>query len=148
MSNGPHRHLWRIVFQNFINSLKPRPIRGNNMGKDFSGNIYYEIPADPSRGKRKPSRWYDPPKGNDFEDPIPAEWESWLRMRREDPPTEEEIEHNLAIAKLKQENAAKIEAKRLLDGGSLPTTPERGAQTFPTYTEYYGGDPENEHRKK
>lgn len=51
-------------------------------GKDYIGNTYYEIPANPREGKRKPSRWYDPPKGQDFQDPIPAEWESWLRMRR------------------------------------------------------------------
>lgn len=51
-------------------------------GKDYIGNTYFEIPANPSEGKRKPSRWYDPPKGQDFQNPIPAEWESWLRMRR------------------------------------------------------------------
>lgn len=51
-------------------------------GKDYIGNEYYEIPADPSVGKRKASRWYDPPKELDFQDPIPAEWEAWLRMRR------------------------------------------------------------------
>lgn len=51
-------------------------------GKDYIGNAYYEIPADPSIGKRKPVRWYDPPKGQDFQDPIPTEWEAWLRMRR------------------------------------------------------------------
>lgn len=52
------------------------------LGKDYIGNQYYEIPADPSVGKRKASRWYDPPKELDFEDQIPAEWEAWLRMRR------------------------------------------------------------------
>lgn len=51
-------------------------------GKDYIGNSYFEIPAEPSAGKRKPTRWYNPPKGQDFQDPIPAEWEAWLRMRR------------------------------------------------------------------
>ncbi|XP_059051204.1 NADH dehydrogenase [ubiquinone] 1 alpha subcomplex assembly factor 2 [Achroia grisella] len=148
MSSGEYRQLWKIVFRNFINSFKPRQITGNNMGKDYIGNIYYEIPADPSVGKRKPSRWYDPPKGQDFLDPIPAEWEAWLRMRRTDPPTQEEIANNLAIAKLKKENAAKIEAKRLAEGGSLPTTPIKGAESFPTYSEYHTGDPENHPRYK
>ncbi|KAJ0182344.1 hypothetical protein K1T71_001713 [Dendrolimus kikuchii] len=148
MSNGEYRHVWRIVFRNFINSFRPRQITGNNMGKDYIGNIYYEIPADPSLGKRKPTRWYDPPKGQDFQDPIPAEWEAWLRMRRMEPPTEEEIAKNVALAKLKKENAAKIEAQRLADGGSLPSRPERGAQSFPTYSEYTTGDPEDyPHRK-
>ncbi|KAL0850923.1 hypothetical protein ABMA28_006831 [Loxostege sticticalis] len=141
MSNGEYRHVWRIVVRNFINSFRPRQISGNNMGKDYLGNVYFEIPADPQRGKRKPTRWYDPPKGQDFQDPIPAEWESWLRQRRTEPPTEEEIAKNVAIADLKKINAAKIEEKRLTDGGSLPTPVERGAQSFPTYSEYHTGDP-------
>ncbi|XP_068626776.1 NADH dehydrogenase [ubiquinone] 1 alpha subcomplex assembly factor 2 isoform X2 [Battus philenor] len=147
MSNGEYRHVWRIVLQNFINSFRPRQIKGNHIGKDYIGNIYFEIPADPSRGKRRPSRWYDPPKGHDFENPIPPEWESWLRYRRQEPPTEEEIANNLAIAELKKENADGLEAKRLAEGGSLPTTPERGPQSFPKYPEYYGGDAMNTRRK-
>ncbi|XP_028159064.1 NADH dehydrogenase [ubiquinone] 1 alpha subcomplex assembly factor 2 [Ostrinia nubilalis] len=140
--SGESRHVWRIVFRNFINSLRPRQITGNSMGKDYLGNAYFEIPADPQRGKRKPTRWYDPPKGQDFQDPIPAEWESWLRYRRSEPPTEEEIAKNVAIAELKKINASKIEEKRLAEGGSLPTPVERGAQSFPTYPEYHTGHPE------
>ncbi|CAK1602316.1 unnamed protein product [Parnassius mnemosyne] len=147
MSNGEYRHVWRIVIRNLLNSLKPRQIQGNQMGRDYIGNIYYEIPADPSRGKRKPSRWYDPPKGLDFQDPLPAEWESWLRMRRKEPPTEEEIAKNLAIAQMKKENAAKIETQRLADGGSLPAPPKRGPQSFPTYPDFHGGDPTNQYKK-
>ena len=29
------------------------------MGQDPFGNTYYEIPAQPELGKRKPSRWYN-----------------------------------------------------------------------------------------
>ncbi|KAG6458152.1 NADH dehydrogenase [ubiquinone] 1 alpha subcomplex assembly factor 2 [Manduca sexta] len=148
MSNGEHRHLWRIVIRNFINSLRPRQIKGNNIGKDYIGNVYYEIPADPSLGKRKPTRWYDPPSGQDFKDPIPAEWESWLRMRRKEPPTEEEVAKNLAIAKLKKENAAKLEAKRLQEGGATPSIPEKGPQSFPVYDEFHTGDPEDHPNKQ
>ncbi|XP_046978276.1 NADH dehydrogenase [ubiquinone] 1 alpha subcomplex assembly factor 2 [Vanessa cardui] len=143
---GEHRHVWRIVLRNFINSLKPRQIQGKNIGKDYIGNVYYEIPADPSKGKRKPSRWYDPPKGLDFQDPLPAEWEAWLRMRRMEPPTEEEIAKNLAIAEMKKVNAAKIEKQRLLDGGSLPEPVEKGHESFPTYSEFTPGDPTNKYR--
>ncbi|XP_053621274.1 NADH dehydrogenase [ubiquinone] 1 alpha subcomplex assembly factor 2 [Plodia interpunctella] len=148
MANGPTRGVFRIVLQNFINSLKPRQIRGNHIGKDYIGNVYFEIPADPNRGKRKPSRWYDPPKGLDFQDPIPAEWQAWLRMTRKEPPTEEEIAKNLAVAKLKKINAAKIEEKRLAEGGSLPVPPERGPETYPTYPEYHTGHPDNHPKNK
>ncbi|XP_073958481.1 uncharacterized protein [Choristoneura fumiferana] len=148
MSNGQYRHVWRIAFTNFINSFRPRPIQGNAMGKDYIGNAYFEIPADPSVGKRKATRWYDPAKGQDFQDPIPAEWEAWLRMRRVDPPTEDEIARNLAMAQLKKENAMKIEAKRLAEGGSLPTMPQRGAETFPKYSDYHTGHPDDHPEKK
>lgn len=67
---------------------------------------------------------------------------------RTEPPTAEEIERNLAIAKLKKINAAKIEAKRLEDGGSLPTVPDRGHETYPTYPDIPIGDPENKYNSK
>lgn len=142
--SGPTRNVYWTVVKNFIDSFKPRRIRGNDMGKDYIGNSYFEIPAEPSAGKRKPTRWYNPPKGQDFQDPIPAEWEAWLRMRRQDPPTEEEIAKNLAIAQMKKINAAKIEAKRLAEGGSLPTVPEKGHHSFPVYPDYHPGEPQNE----
>ncbi|KAJ2948074.1 hypothetical protein O0L34_g9873 [Tuta absoluta] len=141
MSGG--RPLLRIIFNNFIDSLRPRPIRGNHVGSDYIGNKYFEIPPNPSVGKRKAERWYDPPKGLDFQDPIPAEWESWLRMRRTEPPTEEEIQKNLAIAEMKKENAAKLEAQRLAEGGDLPAIPEKGPMSFPKYDDLHPGDPEN-----
>jgi len=56
-----------------------------------------------SRGKRRPQRYYvgkeflerevagakDITGGFDAE--MPSEWESWLRHRREDPPTNEQV---------------------------------------------------------
>uniref|UniRef100_A0A2A4K456 NADH dehydrogenase [ubiquinone] 1 alpha subcomplex assembly factor 2 n=1 Tax=Heliothis virescens TaxID=7102 RepID=A0A2A4K456_HELVI len=146
--SGQTRNVWWIVVRNFINSFKPRQVRGNIMGKDYIGNDYFEIPADPSIGKRKPTRWYNPPRGQDFQDPIPAEWESWLRGRRLEPPTEEEIMKNLAIAQMKKENAAKIETKRLAEGGSLPSIPEKGHHSFPVYPEFQPGDPNHKINKE
>ena len=55
------RPLIQIIIRNFLNSFRPRQIRGDLKGEDYFGNKYYEIPADPSRGKRKPSRWFEPP---------------------------------------------------------------------------------------
>ncbi|XP_011561510.1 NADH dehydrogenase [ubiquinone] 1 alpha subcomplex assembly factor 2 [Plutella xylostella] len=137
---GEQRHVWRIVLRNFINSLRPRQIVGNKMGKDYIGNQYYEIPAKPQEGKRKPTRWYDPPKGQDFQDPIPAEWEAWLRYRRTVPPTEEEVARNVALMQMKQANAAQIETKRLAEGGSLPSRPDKGADSFPSYPDLQPGE--------
>lgn len=58
---------------------------------------------------------------------------------RVEPPTEEEVAANVAMAQLKKVNAAKIETKRLADGGSLPSVPVKGAQSFPVYSEYHHG---------
>lgn len=55
------------------------------------------------------------------------------------PPTEEEIAKNVAIAQMKKINAAKIETKRLVEGGSLPTVPVKGAESYPAYSEYHSG---------
>ncbi len=97
---------------------------GTLIGKDPFGNRYYELPADPSRGKRRPQRWYISPDtyqkealGRDsaggFDAKMPSEWESWLRHRREQPPSEETVLQNMAIADMKKRNAARLEVKRI-----------------------------------
>ena len=72
--------------------------------QDPYGNSYYELPAQPQLGKRRPSRWYNTAdithteaetgpseKWGGFDAELPAEWESWLRHRRPEPPTEKEV---------------------------------------------------------
>lgn len=101
------------------------------MGKDYFGNKYFEIPANPSIGKRKASRWFDPPKKDDFMQEMPAEWEAWLRGRRKEPPSEEEVMKNLAIMQIKKKNAIAVEAKA---GKVVPM--KKGIETFPRRDEY------------
>jgi NADH:ubiquinone oxidoreductase subunit len=48
-----------------------------------------------------------------FDATLPAEWESWLRHRRDDPPTPEQVAASLAEAEMKKINAAKLEEKRI-----------------------------------
>lgn len=82
MSKPPSRSILKMIYTNFFNSFRPRQIRGNLMGEDYFGNKYYEIPANPSIGKRKPSRWFEPPRKDDFDQERTAEWDAWLRGRR------------------------------------------------------------------
>lgn len=83
MANKPTRDIFKIIFQNFVNSFKPRQIRGDYIGEDYFGNKYYEIPPNPTIGKSKPSRWFEPPKDKEaFDNELTAEWEAWLRFRR------------------------------------------------------------------
>lgn len=125
------RSIWAMIIRNFINSLKPRQIRGNLVGSDYFGNKYYEIPANPSIGKRKPSRWFEPPTKDDFMQEMPAEWEAWLRVRRNEPPTEEEVMKNYAIMQIKKKNAIEVDKKA---GAMTPL--EKGYETFPKRPEY------------
>lgn len=139
MSNGPQRDLLKIIFTNFINSFRPRQIRGNFMGEDYFGNKYYEIPASPQTGKRNPSRWFEPADKEAFDQEITAEWEAWLRYRRTDPPTREELIQNLQIMEAKKLNAAELDKKYAqLQGNTMEISPpdEETIGSFPKYDDY------------
>lgn len=82
MAKPPPRSILKMIFTNFINSFKPRQIKGTYIGEDYFGNKYYEIPPNPSIGKRKASRWFEPIHKDDFDQELSAEWEAWLRGRR------------------------------------------------------------------
>merc|ERR1719151_57190 len=114
------------VLKNLMDSFKVgrRETVGTLMGKDPFGNSYYELPAQPQLGKRMPTRWYDTAQTNKkevmgmhesaagFDTNLPSEWESWLRHRRPEPPTEKEVFQSLALSQLKKVNAAKLEEER------------------------------------
>merc|ERR1712080_658645 len=80
----------------------------NIVGHDHIGNRYHEIPADPKLGRHRPRRWYTNETSNHhniranvidgFDSEIPTEWESWLRFRRQAPPTEEQVMQGYALA--------------------------------------------------
>uniref|UniRef100_A0A1A9ZDD4 NADH dehydrogenase [ubiquinone] 1 alpha subcomplex assembly factor 2 n=1 Tax=Glossina pallidipes TaxID=7398 RepID=A0A1A9ZDD4_GLOPL len=133
MADKPKRDLIKIIFQNFFKSLRPKQFRGNYIGEDYFGNKYYEIPANPSIGKRKPSRWFEPADKEAFDQELTAEWEAWLRGRRDAPPTKEELIQNLQIMEMKKRNAEKLEAK-YKKHTSTPSTNTIG--TYPKYDEF------------
>ncbi|KAK9509490.1 hypothetical protein O3M35_006798 [Rhynocoris fuscipes] len=104
------RGLFVSIFKDFINSLKPRSFKGVLVGEDYNGNKYYEIPSD----RKRPARYFVAAdrKEESFEvERLPVEWEAWLRYRRKAPPTNEEIESNLAEMYMRIENAKKIDEK-------------------------------------
>ncbi|CAG9769649.1 unnamed protein product [Ceutorhynchus assimilis] len=131
MAQPPSRSIIKMILTNFINSLKPRQFRGNYMGVDTFGNKYYEIPVNSSSARTRPSRWFEPPVKDDFASEMSAEWESWLRGRRKQPPTDEEVAKNYALMQLKKKNAIEVDAK-----GSLPAPVEKGFDSFPKRPEY------------
>ncbi|XP_023019620.1 uncharacterized protein [Leptinotarsa decemlineata] len=131
MAQPQGRSILAMIIRNFLNSLKPRQFRGTLIGSDYFGNKYYEIPSNPSVGKRRANRWFDPPQKEDFMQEMPAEWEAWLRGRRKEPPTEEEVMKNLAIMQMKKKNAIEVDAKA---GKMTPMT--KGIETFPRRHDY------------
>ncbi|KAJ6645668.1 NADH dehydrogenase [ubiquinone] 1 alpha subcomplex assembly factor 2 [Pseudolycoriella hygida] len=132
MSKPPPRSVMKMIFTNFINSFRPRQIRGNYMGDDYFGNKYYEIPANPSIGKRKPSRWFEPANKEAFDQERTAEWDAWLRGRRDEPPTKEELSYNLSVIEMKKANAKKIDEKF----GTNQKEQNVTGMGYPTYDEY------------
>ncbi|CAD6998464.1 NADH dehydrogenase [ubiquinone] 1 alpha subcomplex assembly factor 2 [Ceratitis capitata] len=146
----PQRDLIKIIFNNFINSLRPRQFKGNYIGEDYFGNKYYEIPANPSIGKRKASRYFVPNRKEAFDQELTAEWEAWLRGRRDEPPTREELVRNLSIMEMKQRNAAELEGSygEKDDKGQVLPKKRETIGTFPKYNEYEiipGKDPEKKY---
>lgn len=138
MAKPPSRDIIKIIFQNFFKSFRPRQIRGNYIGEDYFGNKYYEIPPNPSIGKRKASRWFEPSDKEAFDQELTAEWEAWLRGRRVEPPTKEELVKNLQIMEMKKRNAAELDAqygKKDIDGKLVAPEAET-VGTFPKYKEY------------
>ncbi|KAL1490951.1 hypothetical protein ABEB36_011619 [Hypothenemus hampei] len=126
MANPPARSIWKMILTNFFNSLKPRQFRGNYMGSDPYGNKYFEIPVNASSARSKPARWFEPPVKEDFQSELSPEWESWLRGRRKDIPSDEEVAKNLQIMQLKKRNALEIDLK-----GGLPAPVEKGFESYP-----------------
>jgi NADH:ubiquinone oxidoreductase subunit len=131
------RSILGMILRNVIQSLKPRKIQGDLVGTDYFGNRYFEIPANPQIGKRRPSRWFEPKSKEDFDQEIPAEWEAWLRGRRNIPPKEEEVQRNLAIMKQKKENAKEIALRETrVNEKNILEKEIRGMESFPKYDEY------------
>jgi len=121
------RRLWKIVFENFLKSFKPR-VKEKPIGTDIQGNKYFENPADPQGGRCLPRRWFVP---INEETGVPTpEWSQWLRGRRTDPPTHEEIAYNEAISNLKKVNAENIAQKFKLST-SEETDCQQNAKGFP-----------------
>merc|ERR1719154_414887 len=128
------------------------------MGTDHFGNQYFEIKAQPELGKRKPSRWYSiasqhhkgslwetgrPTKTHEeaegWDQEVPSEWDSRLRFRRDNPPSEEEVLQNVRMAQMKKINAARLEEERVIElraAGVDPGPPKLQEHEKPTFPKY------------
>ena len=125
----PGRRVYWNIFQNILKTFKIRKVyaRGNYVGCDQYGNKFYENPAEDGMRSKLPRRSFEPAEEMKFDvDNMSAEWDSWLRHKRHDPPTIEELKYNMHIAEQKKENAGKAESSKDERHASIPkaTFPE------------------------
>ncbi|CAM1300056.1 Uncharacterised protein g2600 [Pycnogonum litorale] len=126
------RDVLKVIWQNFVRSLSKPKFTANKIGEDKFGNTYFEIPADPSRGKRFPRRWFQTVDQENYLQEIPVEWEAWIRNKRESPPTEEELFRNQTMIEQKKRNAEEINYKFQNTDDAKKSTDGR----FPIYEDY------------
>ncbi|KYQ49936.1 hypothetical protein ALC60_10957 [Trachymyrmex zeteki] len=135
------RGVLKMIWNGFISSLKPRFASRKLIGEDYYGTKYYEEDIRNSARKRPP-RYFVPVNKEDFQQELPAEWEAWLRYRRKEPPTREEIEANYQLAITKKENAAKLLENRSKNDNTtnLPASSTQAATpgNFPVYEDMKG----------
>lgn len=128
------RGLVRQVWKTFIASLMPRTARRKLVGEDYYGTKYYQDPE--ANGVR--GRSFVPVNKDNFQQELPAEWEAWLRYRRQQPPSDEECKANYNAMIEKKKNAAELDVKYAIEKGTSIEMPKekRGFESFPTYDEY------------
>ncbi|KAK0161254.1 hypothetical protein PV327_009743 [Microctonus hyperodae] len=135
------------VWRTFVASFKPKRGQQKFVGEDYNGTKYYEDPGAPS----KRGRMFTPVDTEDFTQEMPAEWEAWLRYRRHEPPTNEEIKANYDLMMQKKSNAAQLEIEYAADRkekyGDETKILEGASKEFPTYDDYKNHG-QNYHVKK
>lgn len=138
MAKKAERGIFVMIVKNFVKSFMPRTFSGELKGTDHFGNKYFEISAGGNRSKR--SRYFEPiGKEDGFDAELPAEWESWLRGRRGQPPTDEEVMANYQLMLDKKKKALEIEQKfKGLKKDQLELTAGdiKKRTAFPEYADY------------
>lgn len=130
------RGVFQIIFKHFWASIKPAP-KPKLVGEDYNGTKYYEAMAKPDGPHRRPHRFFEPLEKEDHTQDIPAVWEAWLRHRRKEAPTVEEVNKNLQNMMNTKANAEKLNEVQCESKGiqKLPVK-EDDVGTFPQYEEY------------
>ena len=94
--------------------MKSQLIRGISLITANNELLINDLSFHVSIGRRRPRRWFsnevtnhkDPKNSSNdtagFDAEIPSEWESWLRHRRDDPPTIHQLIQSQALADIKK----------------------------------------------
>lgn len=125
--------VFQKIFANLRSRVKHEGREAFEVGKDHLGNRFFESPADPARGIRLPKRWYVGASQDSWSNPLPPEWEAWLRYRRDNLPSEEELMRNIHEGEKRKLLAEEIE-KRLKPGRAA--IPDPLYEKYPSYKDY------------
>uniref|UniRef100_A0A2C9LYR3 NADH dehydrogenase [ubiquinone] 1 alpha subcomplex assembly factor 2 n=1 Tax=Biomphalaria glabrata TaxID=6526 RepID=A0A2C9LYR3_BIOGL len=134
------------IFINLKNSLFSVKQKDTFVGSDKFGNMYFEKLGDEAHNLRA-SRYIKQKDPQNVDIPeTPVEWEAWLRGRRKNPPSVEEIESN-DIKRIQTKNRAE-ELERKFSGRKISEpspsakviteniVPSQDRNPFPQYEEY------------
>ncbi|XP_070563786.1 NADH dehydrogenase [ubiquinone] 1 alpha subcomplex assembly factor 2-like [Ptychodera flava] len=85
------------------------------VGTDHLGNKYYEVPERTTAfgGHRRGRRFIESKFTHDEYKPgmVPIEWEAWIRWKRKEPPTAEEVLGRERMTQIVKERAKEIDRK-------------------------------------
>lgn len=123
MSSTRYRYIQ--AFQLFLKQLRSKE-QIKPIGEDHMGNQYFEeFRSNSSRGIHR----YYRPRSYDEDDPlrgvesVPPLWDAWLRFRRQEPPTEDEIKSSEKYFEFQQELAKKSQVATKPIDGEFPKLP-------------------------
>lgn len=104
------------------------------IGQDHLGNKFYERcrPSDWRVNRRYFERTYVK-EGEDFADltRVPPAWDAWLRYRRKDPPSPEEVEESERYFRTQQQLLAKEKENAVTTPTSQENQPQNDTNKFP-----------------
>ncbi|XP_066595675.1 NADH dehydrogenase [ubiquinone] 1 alpha subcomplex assembly factor 2 [Prorops nasuta] len=127
----------RIATQIYA-SLKNFCLKRTLVGEDYYGTKYYEEQHKPNSTFKKPHRYFEPANKGEFDVEIPALWESWLRYRRQIPPTKEQVDDDYIRQMEVKQKAMELEAE-YLNKSNLPAknpSQHEELKKFPLYDEF------------
>ncbi|XP_067938470.1 NADH dehydrogenase [ubiquinone] 1 alpha subcomplex assembly factor 2-like [Watersipora subatra] len=128
-SVGRFSQIFRDIRQTMSRRQHERSAAKVQVGSDEYGNKYFQQEGDSSKSIKK-RRWVEAPDPDPMLLPrVPIEWDSWLRKRRDEPPSTEEIAR--AAERLNRGKA--MSAQDMSSDAIKDRVPTDAKAPFPTY---------------
>lgn len=130
------------IWRNIKHTIRVTRTPETCVGQDENGTKFYERVPDQAKGV-KPLRRIEAADGDTWNAPeVSPEWLAWLRYKRDDPPSPEEIEKNRIQSLRVQRRAMELERARQGEKSTErlnlnpPKPNESNRRPFPKYEDY------------